>query len=80
MEFFFIGQAQILLGQYAQAIEPLKAVNDLKMSVEAQALMVVAYETMGQTKQAAAITKAMVGQHADFPQKVVEYRTALTMK
>jgi tetratricopeptide (TPR) repeat protein len=76
--YFYIGQAHMLLGQYAQAIETLKAVNDPKQAVEAQALMVVAHEAMGQAQQAAAITKAMIAQYTDFPQRVVGYRAVLT--
>lgn len=72
--YLFIGQSQMILGEYAKAIEQLKVINHPKLSVDAQAMMVVAYERLGQNEQAAAITKTMIAQQSDFPQRVIQYR------
>ncbi|NTU31101.1 tetratricopeptide repeat protein [Brevibacillus sp. HB1.1] len=72
--YFFIGQSYMILGHYPQGIEILKTVSDPKLTVDAQALLVVAYEATRQNEKATTITKALMMQRADFAQRVVEYR------
>jgi len=75
--YLFLAQAQMLLGENEKAIEYVKAVRESSLSVEAQAIRVVAYELMGQREQAATVTATMIARHADFAQKIVKYRSLL---
>lgn len=75
--YLFVGQSYMILGQHSQGIEKLMTVSDPQLSVDANALLVVAYEVTGQNKEAATITKTMMTKQTDFAQRVVGYRGIL---
>lgn len=77
--YFFVGQAYLIVGDYPQGIEVLKKVDDPNLVIDAQALLVVVYEVIGQTDQAIAITKSLLPKHAKFAETVVGYRGIIAL-
>ncbi|MFY0544187.1 O-antigen ligase family protein [Brevibacillus sp. H7] len=75
--YFFLGQSYLLLGQYQQGVKFLKLVTDPQLVLEAQALLVVAFEEIGRHQEAAGITQKFFSQHPNFVQKVVLYKSSI---
>lgn len=74
----FVGQSYMILGQYSQAVQLLNSVSDPSYEEDAQALLVVAYESLGKKEQAATITKSLIPQLPNFAQKVVAFRSIVS--
>ncbi len=75
--YFYLGQANIILGNYADSLEQLKLVTDPSITLEVQALMIIAYEKLGQNSVAIELTQKLQAQSPSYKQLLDDYRAML---